>query len=84
MLLISFVLGKVGRWIALGLALLAGLAEVFRRGRKSGIEKMKREQEAARAKAIAQRKALDDELANIWAADLDQRFKRWVRNDEAR
>lgn len=84
MLIISFLTSRIGRYLLVVLAFIAAIGEVFRRGRKSGIEKMEREQEAARAKAIADRKALDDELANVGPADIDQRFKRWVRDDEAR
>lgn len=85
--MISFFTGLPSRlWgYALGaLAILAALGEIYRRGRKSGIEKMEREQDQLRAKAIADRKALDDELANTGHADLDQRINRWVRNDKVR
>ena len=79
----SGIFGRVWGYALGALAILAAFGEAFRRGRKSGIEKMEREQEAARAKAIEQRKAIDDELANTGPADIDRELSKWVR-DEAR
>lgn len=60
--------------------ILLAIAEVYRRGRKSGIEKIEREQEAARQKSIQARKDIDNDVARASSSDVDNRLSRWVRD----
>jgi len=61
--------------LALGGALLWGWKQ-----RSAGAAKVRAEQERAKAKAIKDKKELDDEIADLGPADLDTRFKRWLQD----
>lgn len=63
-------------YIALALGGLAWGIKQKRAGRKEIADQIARD----RAKAVQEKKELDDEIANLGPADLDTRFKRWLQD----
>jgi hypothetical protein len=67
-----------GAWTALaGLAtaIIAAMFGAYRKGRKA--ERARQDQ--ADLKAVREKKEIDDELANLGPADVDERFERYRR-----
>lgn len=62
--------------------ILAAIGIAFLKGRKAGVEHMEAEQTKRRIEALQDRKAVDDDIANLGAQDVDQRLARWNRVED--
>ena len=71
---------KVGLGIAGAVIIAIGIA--FLKGRRAGVEHMQAEQSARRIQSMKDRKDVDDEVANLGSNDVDERFTRWMRDDD--
>lgn len=79
-----FVTSKTGRMVAAGaaLALAVGVAvlKVFSAGKNA--ERARQDQQSL--ENMRSRAGSDAEIDNLGHADLDERARRWMRNDESR
>ena len=76
--------GRFAGYIAALGALLAILIGAYAKGRREGKAIIEAEQERARRRAIENKRKLDREIDDLAPADLDHRFKRWVRPEDRR
>ncbi|CAM5769742.1 hypothetical protein [Bosea minatitlanensis] len=65
---------------ALG-ALLALIVGAFLKGRSEGKAIMAEEQERHRREALAAKRKIDSEIDDLAPADLDSRFREWIKKD---
>lgn len=71
-------------WLAAAGVVIAVLLGAWLKGRAAGKAAMREEQERHRREAIARKRKLDSEIDDLGPADLDQRFARWVRDENGR
>lgn len=79
MALLGGLWARCAGWLAAAGAVLAVLVGAFLKGRAAGKAVMREEQERQKARAIENKRKLDDEIDDLAPADLDHRFDRWVR-----
>jgi hypothetical protein len=73
--------GRLKGWLLLGAAILAAIAGAWLRGRHQGRQGAEQERERERIEAMREAKGIDDEVEALADADLDRRFRRWMRGD---
>lgn len=74
--------GKIQGWAAAVGLIAVALGVAFFKGRSAGIQHIESEQTKRRLEALKDRKAVDDEVANLGSNDLDQSLARWMRDDK--
>lgn len=72
--------GSNSTFYLLGAAIIGALI-AYMKGRLSGARLERDKQAKHRLDAIKDRKELDDEVADLGHADLDDRFKRWLQDN---
>ncbi len=75
-------LSKLKTFAALCGAFFVAVAIAFLRGRAAGIAHIEAEQSRRRIESIKQRQAVEDEIADLGAQDVDERLKRWNRVED--
>lgn len=70
---------RVAGYVVAAGALLTLLASIWWKGRQDGKAAMREEQERHRLEAINIKRKQDSEIDNLGPADVDDRFRRWVR-----
>lgn len=79
---LSALIGKAGeKPIGFG-AVFAALLAFWWKARQDGKNAMQAEQDRHRAEMIAAKRKSDSEIDDLAPADLDSRFKPWVRKPE--
>ena len=70
--------------VALGIvgAVIVAIGIAFLKGRRVGIEHIEAEQSARRIQSMKDRKEVDDEVDQLGSNDVDERFARWMRDDD--
>lgn len=76
--------GRLKGWLLVCAAAVAVILGAFFRGRNEGRRAAERERDAARLEAIRQAKGIDDDVDALGDADLDQRYRRWLRDNAER
>ena len=80
----------VAAWRLLGwqgaIAAAAGLLAVFgySKGRADASRDARADRDRQNSKASQRRKGIDDEVDQLGSNDLDERYRRWLRDDDAR
>lgn len=61
-------------------AALAVIGGAYMKGRVDRKRELEAERQKERLRAIQQRKDVDDEVGNLGASDLDERYREWLRD----
>jgi len=78
----TWLIQKVGGWLAAAGAVILLIFGAWAKGRREGKAVMQEEQERHRREMIARKRKIDDETDALAPADLDSQFQRWVRKDD--
>lgn len=65
-------------------AFIAAAFAAYWRIREDGKNAVRLEQQRRNAEAVKDRKEIDDEVADLGSNDVDERFARWMRDDDPR
>lgn len=71
--------GRLKGWLLIAAAVAAALFAAFWRGRQDGKRAAELQRERDRIDAMREAKGVDDEVEGLGDADLDQRYRRWLR-----
>lgn len=82
--MIAWLWAKVSGYAAAVGAVALAVLGVWLKGRADGKATMQAEQDRHRAEAIANKRKLDSEIDDLGPADLDHRFRPWVRPEDGR
>jgi hypothetical protein len=70
---------KAGRWLAVGILLVAVAALLLLRARRSGYSARESEEAAAKVRGIIERVKTDENIRKMASADRAAALRRWVR-----
>ena len=79
--LLALLATAAGKYVAGAIGAAVVLIAAYLRGRKAGISREQGKQASAEADAIKTRKDVDDEIDRLGPADVDARYRRWVRGE---
>lgn len=80
--MIAWLWAKISGYAVAAGAAIALLAGVWLKAKSEGRAAEREIQARHKAEAIANKRKLDSEIDDLAPADLDQRFRPWVREDE--